>query len=137
MNIALWIAQIFLGVSFLLEGIKKLSPPPGLPEFAQWLYDLPPTVSALIGIAELAAAAGLILPGLLKKRPDLTSWAALGLVVNMAGAIVFHVMRAEHANLTLNVTLLLIAAFVAWGRWKTWPLPSNRTPKAADDRVKL
>lgn len=131
MNIALWITQLFLGLSFLLEAIKKIALPANLPEFSHWLYELPRAIAISIGVAELAAAAGLILPGLLKKHPHLTSWAAVGIGVNMIGAIVYHIVRAESENITLNVILLLMSAFVAWGRWKAHPHPVARSTTSA------
>jgi hypothetical protein len=63
------------------------------------------------------AAIGLILPALLDIAPVFVPLAATGLVLVMIGAIVTHVRRKEHAVLRANVILLLLAAFVAWGRF--------------------
>jgi len=44
------------------------------------------------------------------------------LVLVMIGAIVYHVTRGEYQNIAFNVALALLAAFVAYGRWKLRPL---------------
>lgn len=46
----------------------------------------------------------------------LPSWAAAGLVIVMAGAVVFHIPRKEYPNIVFNLVLLALAAFVAYGR---------------------
>lgn len=49
-------------------------------------------------------------------QPRLTVFAAAGLVVLQICAMVFHVSRAEYQVLPINLVLLLLAAFIAWGR---------------------
>ena len=93
MNIAIWLVQAFLASVFLFQGVIKLAPPPELPADFQWVYDLSPGLSAFIGGAELLAVAGLILPGLTKIQPRLTSLAALGLMLVMVSAVIFHIPR--------------------------------------------
>ncbi|WP_326641060.1 DoxX family protein [Streptosporangium sp. NBC_01755] len=60
---------------------------------------------------------GLILPALTGVLPVLTPLAAAGLVVTMIGAIIVHVRRKEYSALVMNLVLLVLAAFVAWGRF--------------------
>lgn len=64
----------------------------------------------------------MILPGLTGIGPRLTPLAAAGLVVVMVGAIVFHIARAEYVFIGSNAMLLVLAAFVAYGRWRLVPL---------------
>jgi len=45
-------------------------------------------------------------------------YAAAGLVLVMAGAVVFHVNRGEGASIATNVIVGVLMAFVAYGRWK-------------------
>jgi len=47
----------------------------------------------LIGIAELAGAAGVVLPMAFNIAPWLTVWAAAGLAVIMLSATIFHIRR--------------------------------------------
>ena len=62
-------------------------------------------------------AIGLIVPPLVHILPVLTPLAALGLAVVMVGAIVVHGRRKEYPNVAVNVVLLGLALFVAWGRF--------------------
>ena len=43
--------------------------------------------------------------------------AAVGLVLSMTGAVVTHVRRAEYTQVAINLILMAIAAFVAYGRF--------------------
>ncbi len=72
-------------------------------------------------MAEVLGAIGLILPGLLRIRPDLTPLAAVGLVIIMIGAtaLTLAVGDVVPALIPLGVGLLLV--FVAYGRWRLAP----------------
>ena len=74
-----------------------------------------------IGIAELLGAVGLILPALTHIVPSLTAIAAVGLVLVMVCAIIFHISRKEYPNIGINAILLVLAAFVAYGRFVLMP----------------
>ena len=56
------------------------------------------------------------LPALLDIAPVLVPIAAL-LVLTMVGAIVVHARRKENETLPVNIVFLLLALFVAWGRF--------------------
>jgi putative oxidoreductase len=75
-----------------------------------------------IGTAELLGAIGLILPALTRIAPVLTPAAASGLVVVMLSAIVFHATRKEYRQIGGNILLLLLAAFVVYGRLALAPI---------------
>ncbi len=134
MHRTLWIAQILLALTFLGQGILKFAAPDGLPDAMSWVYDMSPGLSALVGVAELAAAVGLILPAVTRIRPELVAWAATGLVVTMIGAALWHAGRGEYALIPGNVILGALAAFVAYGRWKVAPIPS-KAPQPMAGRV--
>ena len=68
---------------------------------------------------------GLILPGMTKIRPILTSLAAAGLVLVMIGAIIWHAGRSETQQIGQNVLFALLLGFIAYGRWKLEPLPGK------------
>ena len=55
-----------------------------------WMYDLPPGLRYFSGTAEVLAGLGLILPGLTRIQTRLTPLAAVGLVLVMMGAAVWH-----------------------------------------------
>jgi hypothetical protein len=73
-------------------------------------------------MAEVLGALGLILPGLLRIRPGLTPLAATGLVIIMIGATVITLLGGETAAALISLVVGLLAAFVAYGRWRLAPL---------------
>ena len=75
-----------------------------------------------LGVVEALGAVGLILPPLTHVWPWLVPWPAMGLVILMLSAIVFHIRRHENPNIVLNVVLLVLAAVVAYGRFVIAPL---------------
>lgn len=116
-NVLLWIAQVILASAFGMAGVSKSTSP--IPELAAqlvWPGDIPEILVRIIGVSELAAAVGLLLPSLLRIKPKLTVWAALGLVTVMTLALIFHITRGEMFAIPINLGFGLLAAFVAWGR---------------------
>jgi hypothetical protein len=78
-----------------------------------------------IGVAEVLGAIGLILPGVLRIRSELTSLAATGLVGIMIGATVVTVAGGQVAPALMPVVVGLLAALVVYGRW-SWPRTGDR-----------
>ncbi|HEX2705221.1 MAG TPA: DoxX family protein, partial [Candidatus Lustribacter sp.] len=70
-----------------------------------------------IGVVELLAAIGLILPAATGIAPVLTPLAATGLAVIMVLAAVTHLRRKEASALPINAGLFVLAVLVAWGRF--------------------
>src|SRR2546426_2155791 len=85
MTTALWIVQGLLALLFLFAGSMKLILPV---EMMTAQMPLPGLFLRFIGVAEVAGALGLILPGLTRIQRSLTPLAACGLVVIMVGAVV-------------------------------------------------
>src|SRR5437667_8369747 len=75
-----------------------------------------------IGVAEVLAAVGLVLPGLTRMLPSLTPLSALGLTVVMISATIFHIGRNEIPNAISGANLLVLVALMAYLRWKVVPL---------------
>jgi uncharacterized membrane protein YphA (DoxX/SURF4 family) len=119
-NVVLWVVAILLAVMFLGAGAMKLSQPKSKlaanPNLA-WTQDFPAGVIKLIGALEVLAAIGLVLPAALDIAPVLVPLAATGLVLLMVGAALTHLRRKENQAIAINAVLLLLAAFVAWGRF--------------------
>jgi DoxX-like family len=84
--------------------------------------DVPRGLVTFIGICEILGAIGVILPAVTGILPWLTPLAALGLAVIMLLASGFHAMRRGYPNIGVNLVLLALAAFVAYGRWMIAPL---------------
>ena len=119
MNYALWLGQGVLALLFLFAGGVKLVLP--LEQMAGPI-PLPGVFLRFIGVAEVLGAIGLILPGLLRIRPRLTPLAASGLVIIMIGATVLTVAGGDAGTALIPFVAGLLAAFVAWGRWRRAPL---------------
>jgi len=118
MNIALWIVQALLALAFGMAGVMKLTQPrQKLAAQMAWVEDFRANVVKLIGALELLGAIGLILPLLTGILPWLTPVAAMGLVLTMLGAMATHRRHHENQMLVVNAVLLLLAAFVAYGRF--------------------
>ena len=119
MNLALWIIAIVLAVAFAGSGLMKLVVPKDkLVTAGQgWAQDFSPTNIRLIGLVELLGAVGLVVPAAVHIAPILVPLAAVGLALVMVGAIVVHARRKEPMNIAVNVVLIALAVFVAWGRF--------------------
>jgi uncharacterized membrane protein len=125
MNIILWILQIFFGLYFITIGVMHFAIPEGLPPQMGWMYELQPWLHWVSGTAEILGGIGLILPSLLRIKPMLTVWAALGLAAVMVGAMIWHLTRGEAQNMGLNIAVALIMGFIAYGRYKLRPIPER------------
>lgn len=119
---SLWVAQVLLAVAFAMAGFMKATLP--IPELAAQMNwpDLPGAFVRFIGAAELTAVVGLILPAATRIKPILTPLAAVGLILLMVSASVFHGMRGEIEALPITFGLGAAAAFVAWGRFRKAPI---------------
>jgi len=125
MNIALWIIAAVLAVLFLASGVQKLiTPRAQLAKTMQWADRFSTPAVKAIGVAEVLAAVGLIVPAALGIAPILVPLAATGLVLLMVGAIITHLRLHEHQPLAMNLTLLALAAVVAWARFGPYAFPS-------------
>ena len=121
MNIVLWILQVLLALAFFAHGWLFLAPPPEIA--AQMNASLPRWFQVFLGIAEVAAAAGLILPGLTRVLPWLVAWAAGGIVIVMISATVYHLLRGEFSSAAITFLLLVMATLVAYMRQRVLPIP--------------
>jgi uncharacterized membrane protein YphA (DoxX/SURF4 family) len=124
MNIVLWIVAGLLAAAFLGAGVMKLSQPREklVTSGQAWAADASDGFVKFVGAVEVLGALGLILPAALGIVPILTPLAAAGLVVVMIGAIVVHARRNELPGAVPSIVLLVLAAFVAWGRFGPYSL---------------
>jgi hypothetical protein len=120
MNIALWIVQALLAALFLFAGGMKLVMP-----IEEMIKQMPIPLAGwfvrFTGVVEALGAIGLILPWLLRIRPGLTPLAAAGLVIVMIGAIGYTLAAGDIASALIPLVVGLLAAFVAYGRWRLTP----------------
>ena len=124
MNVALWIVQGLLAVVFGASGVVKASRDRKrlFDEGITWVEDFSARAVTTIGVLEILAAVGLILPAATGIVPVLTPLAAAGVALLMAGASAVHYRRGEFAFIGVTVGLLVLAVFVAWGRFGSYAL---------------
>ena len=120
MNLTLWIVAGLLAVAYLAGGIVKLVVP--REKFATfptagWANDFSSGSFKALGVLEILAAIGLVLPAVLDIAPVLVPLAALGLVLYMAGATFTRLRRHEFKVMVGDLAYLALAGFVAWGRF--------------------
>jgi uncharacterized membrane protein YphA (DoxX/SURF4 family) len=122
MSTALWVVQVLLAAAFVVSGATKLSQPKEklLKKWA-WVEDFSQGSVRIIGALEVLGAIGIVVPALTGIVPSLTPLAALGLVLTMIGAALTHLRRAEYGPIAVNAVVLILAAFVAYGRFFVVP----------------
>ena len=121
MNIALWVLQVVLGIFFVVHAYLLLRPPASVQSGMNYILEMSTGLRRFAAIAEGLAGLALVFPPLLRVLTWLTPLAAVGLVLLMLGAIVFHVRRHEYPNVGFNAVLGVLAAVVAWGRFGPYP----------------
>ena len=118
MNTTLWTLQFLLAAAFATTGgAKLLRPRLALAGRMPFVVDFSDRQIKGIGMLEVLAAIGLIVPPLLGIGVFLAPLAALGLVGTMIGAALTHIRRGEYLSIAVNGVLLVMAAIVAWGRF--------------------
>ncbi|MFE6484901.1 DoxX family protein [Streptomyces sp. NPDC088747] len=119
MNLALWIVAGLLAVVFLVSSCsklfmtkEKLAAQPG----AGWTQFYSAGAIKALGVIEVLAAAGLILPAALDIAPVLVPVAAVGVALLMTGAALTR-YRLRDKLIVVDLLYLALAVFVAWGRF--------------------
>ena len=125
LSVVLWIVQVLLALLYLVAGGTKLILP-----IEEMTKDVPMPGAFLrfIGVAEVLGALGLVLPGLLRIKPGLTPLAAAGLTIIMTGATTITMKTMGVGLALMPLAAGLLAAFVAYGRWRLSPLRARSTP---------
>ena len=125
MNIVLWVLQVLLAVAFAAHGWLFLWPPPEIAVLMN--ASLPRWFQLFLGVAEVLAAVGLILPGLTRILPWLVAWAAAGIMIIAGSATVYHLMReGEMGSAAMTFVLFVMATFVAYMRHRVRPIRARR-----------
>jgi uncharacterized membrane protein len=123
-NVLLWIVQGLLALFFgLASGAPKFLFPP---EMLNMPIPLPDAFLKLIGTAEILGALGLILPGITRVQPRLTSLAAMCLTLLTICAAVYQVLGHRPENAVFALIVGAFAGFVAYGRTRLAPLRGSQ-----------
>lgn len=121
MDLALWIAAGLLAAVALVGGVSKTFVPQEKLVKAtggRWTADAGVGFVKTLGVLELLAAVGLVLPAVLDIAPVMVAVTAVCWVVLMIGAIAVHVRYRDGAKYVVATSAyLVLAAFVAWGRF--------------------
>lgn len=121
MNLALWIAAGVLAAVALVSGSSKaFIPKEKLAEYpgGTWTENASVGFVKTLGVLELMAAAGLILPAVLNIAPILVPVTAVCWILLMIGAMITHLRHDGLGKFVMiNVIYLGVAAFIAWGRF--------------------
>lgn len=123
MNITLWFVQALLALAYLAHGFMMLFPSPEIAALMDANIWKP--FRLFLGVAEVAAAVGLIVPGLTRIKPWLVPLAAALLLPIMIGATVSHLSRGEYGSSVTTTLLLALLSAVAYLRWKVKPIPAR------------
>jgi uncharacterized membrane protein len=117
-NVLIWVAQSLLAAVFLLVGlIKIVRSRAQLASTFGWVEQFSDGSVKAIGVLEVLAALGLILPGATGVAPVLVPLAALGgLVLAVSGSVV-HLRRSETSLAAVNLIYIALLALVVWGRF--------------------
>jgi hypothetical protein len=124
MNIVLWVLQVTLAVAFVAHGVMMVVPPAEVAALMN--ASLPRWFQIFLGVAEVLAAVGLVLPGLTRILPWLVTWAAGGITIVMVSATGYHIVRGEVSSAVITLILLVMAAFVAYMRYRVLPIGARR-----------
>jgi hypothetical protein len=124
-NAILWTIQGLLGLSFLFAGSMKLLTPTAT--LAPLIEPLPIHLIRFIGACEVTGALGLVLPGLVRIRPYLTSLAAAGLVIIMSGAVSAEISLGHAGDAVPPAILGVLAICVVYGRIFIAPVQRSAT----------
>ena len=119
MNVLLWVIQVLLALLFLFAGGVKLIMP--LAAMAKQI-GLPAWFLRFIAVCEVTGALGLLLPGITRIRTGLTSLAASGLVIIMAGATWISATKVSLRSALVPFVVGVLAACVAYARTRLAPL---------------
>ena len=116
MNTVLWVVQIVLAALYVMAGLWKITGQG--PVLENMMPGLSLALIRLIGLGEVLVGLALVLPAAAR------SWAA---VAGCAGAILaaeavvfllYHLWHRAYMLAGATLVLGLVAAFVAWGRFK-------------------
>lgn len=119
MTIVVWVLSVLLAILYSHTGTKKIFPDlrgsqeTTVAHFRAWGYS--DHFRIFIGCAEVAGAAGLLLP-------PVASVAAAGFVPIMVGAVYNHVVHGDSVGQTMiPITVVVLLVFVAYQRRNELP----------------
>ena len=121
-NIGLWLTQVLLALVFFNAGIAKVieSREELIERGWSWAADVSGPFIVFLGVMEVLAVIGIVLPAATRILPILTPIAAAGMAVTQISAIVMN----DGGSVT-NYVWLALAVFVVWGRTRKAPIAAR------------
>ena len=120
MDLTLWIAAGLLAAVALAGGISKTFVPKAKLAAAhggEWTAGASVGFVKTLGVLELLAAVGLIVPAVVDIAPVMVPVTAVCWVLLMIGAMITHGRLGQFRLVMLDLVYLALAAFIAWGRF--------------------
>ena len=124
MHVALWITAGLLALVAVAGGITKtFMPLDKLSQYdgAAWIRGTSPTFVRAIGVLEILAAIGLVLPAALDILPVMVPVTAACWIALMIGAMITHGRLGQAKLVMVNVIYLALAVFIVVGRFGSTP----------------
>jgi hypothetical protein len=120
MEITLWIATGLLALVALAGGCTKTFIPKEKlqqHEGAAWTRGFSPGFVKTLGVLELLAAVGLILPAVVDVAPVMVPVTAVCWIALMVGAMITHGRLGQYKLVLVNLAYVALAVFIAVGRF--------------------
>jgi hypothetical protein len=120
LDLWLWIVTVLLATVLLISTAKMFVPRERIAAVghgAEWVMDFSPGALRAIGVLEILAVAGLILPAVLDIAPVLVPVTATCVALLFLCAAIMRLRRGERATIVADLVYLALAVFVAWGRF--------------------
>ena len=120
MNIALWIAAGLLAAVALVGGATKAFVPKeklAAHNGGEWTQNASVGFVKILGVLEILAAVGLILPAALNIAPVMVPVTAVCWIALMIGAMITHGRLGQFKLVMVNSVYLALAVFIAVGRF--------------------
>ncbi len=131
----LWLSQLILAGLYLASGLAVIFlPEPELAAILPWSGYMPALLLKFIGGVDLAAGLGMLLPSVTRIAPGLTVVTALCSAALQALSILSHALIGTlPAPLLVNLAVLALSLFVAWGRSTRMPIASRGQARRMSD----
>lgn len=121
MNILLWVLQVALAWLCIAGGVFQMFQIEQLQTTVAAMRELPHGLWAFLGAFGCVAGLGLILPGATKVLPVLTPIAAAAVAVESILISAFYVYYGDRAPLPYSVAMVVMGAFISYGRFSLKP----------------
>ena len=81
-----------------------------------WTAEVTKLLVKSTGILDLLAGIAIIVPTLFRVSSKIVPLTAIGIIVLMFSASIFHICRGEVSQIGINIFIAVLAIFVFWGR---------------------